>query len=68
MENIIFDGVNYFQNIRRHFSERQVDISSFCGQYLENCRGISGIPPADLKHIYLSCQKPKMKKIEPWEF
>ena len=30
--------------------------------------GISGIPPADLKLIYLFCQKPKMKKIEPWEF
>ena len=30
--------------------------------------GFSGIPPADLKFIYLSCQKPKMNKIEPWEF
>ena len=46
----------------------QVDISRFFGQYLKNCRGISGIPPADLKLIYLSCQKPKMKEIEPLEF
>ena len=27
-----------------------------------------GSPPADLKLIYFSCQKPKMKKIKPWEF
>ena len=50
---MISDGANYFQNIRRHFSECQVDISRFCGQYLENCRGISGIPPADLKLIFV---------------
>jgi hypothetical protein len=42
--------------------------SQFNSQYLENCRGITGIIPADLKLILLSWRLRKMKKIEPWEF
>ena len=51
---MIFDGANSFHGIRRHFSERRVDSSHFNGQYLKNCRGITGIIPADLKLILLS--------------
>jgi hypothetical protein len=54
--------------ITRQFSERRVDNSHFNGQYLENCRVITGIISADLKLILLSRWLPKMKKIEPWEF
>ena len=50
----MFDGANSFQGIGRHFSERRVDNSRFNGQYLENCRGITGIIPADLKLILFS--------------
>jgi hypothetical protein len=68
IENIIFDGANSFQGIRRHFSERRVDNSPFNGQYLEDCRGITGIIPADLKLIFFSRRLPKMRKIEQWKF
>jgi hypothetical protein len=38
----------------RQASQRRVDNSRFNGQYLENCRGITGIIPADLKLIFFS--------------
>jgi hypothetical protein len=36
------------------FNGGRVDSSHFNGQYLENCRGITGIIPADLRLILLS--------------
>ena len=35
--------------IRRHFGERRNDYGHFSAKYFENCRGITGIIPADLK-------------------
>ena len=40
---------NVFLTIRRHFGERRNDYGHFSAKYLENCRGITGIIPADLK-------------------